>query len=103
MFEVQKLYLSLKDAVMNVEKFVVILIFCTSILKPPNSLFSEKLNHKNTRLAESKNICLPVPGFPTLPSNLMAKTWNSIPGIESLTTLGSAKSLVNKWAKTIPR
>ena len=66
-------------------------------------LFSKKLNTKNTRLAESKNICLPVPGFPTLPSNLIAKTWNSIPGIQSLTTLGSAKSLVNKWAKTIPR
>ena len=66
-------------------------------------LFSEKLNQKNTRLAESKKISLPVPGFPTLPSNFMAKIWNSIPGSHTATTLGSAKSLVNKWAKTIPR
>ena len=53
------------------------------------SLFAEK-EHKSdtcvadrTRSAESSNISLPVPGFPTLPSNLMAKVWNTVPGLVS--------------------
>ena len=66
-------------------------------------LFSEKPNRRNTRLAESKNICPPVPGFKILPSNLMAKVWNTVPGLQTATSLGIVKSLARKWAKTIPR
>ena len=45
----------------------------------------------------------PVPGFQTLPINLMAKTWNKVPVLQTATTLGAAKSLVKKWCNTIPR
>ena len=38
MFEVQKFYFMLKEAFMNIQKFVLTWIFCTSILKPPKSL-----------------------------------------------------------------
>ena len=66
-------------------------------------LFSDKAKMKNTRFAESNNICPPVPGFKFLPSNLMAKVWNSVPGIQTSRTLGEVKTLARKWAKTIPR
>ena len=54
-------------------------------------------------VAKSKDICPPVPGFHTLPINLMAKIWNKVPGLQTATTLGAAKSLVKKWSNTIPR
>ena len=66
-------------------------------------LFSEKTKGRNTRLAESKDICPPVPGFQSLPINLMAKIWNKVPGLQTATTLGAAKTLVKKWSYTIPR
>jgi hypothetical protein len=44
-----------------------------------------------------------VPGFKLLPSNLMAKVWNTVPGLQTATSLGIVKSLARKWAKTIPR
>ena len=66
-------------------------------------LFSKKENARITRLAESDNICPPVPGYQTLPSNIMARIWNSIPGLQTASSLGSVKTLVKKWAQTIPR
>ena len=66
-------------------------------------LFPEKGNKRNTRFTESMNINLPVPGFHTLPSNLLARIWNSVPGLQTVTTLGAAKRLTRNWAKTIPR
>ena len=66
-------------------------------------LFQEHPRERCTRSATSNNICQPVPGYPTLPSNLMAKIWNSVPGLQSATTLGAAKTLSRKWAKSIPR
>ena len=66
-------------------------------------LFSEKPKKRHTRWAESKNICQPVPGFKFLPSNLMAKIWNSVPSLQSATTLDAAKTIAKKWAQTIPR
>jgi len=39
----------------------------------------------------SKDIDLPVPGFPTLSNNFMARIWNTIPGLQHATTLGAAK------------
>ena len=66
-------------------------------------LFSERKFKRNTRLAESMNIDLPVPGFDSLPSNLLARIWNIVPGLQTATTLGAAKRLARKWAQTIPR
>ena len=77
---------------------------CKQSMNPLGScLFAEKENRRNTRLAESLNICPPVPGFKTLPSNLMARIWNTVPGLQTATTLGAVKSIVRKWARTIPR
>ena len=64
-------------------------------------LFSKKENARITRLAESENICPPVPGYQTLPSNIMARIWNSIPGLQTASSLGSVKTLVKKWAQTM--
>ena len=65
-------------------------------------LFSTKVTVKNTRLASSSDISPPVPGFQTLPLNLLAKVWNNVPGLQAATTLGAAKILARKWARTIP-
>ena len=67
------------------------------------NLFAEKSHGRNTRLAVSDNICPPVPGYQTLPSNLMARVSNSVPGLQSAKSLGKAKSLARIWARTIPR
>ena len=68
------------------------------------NLFSEKNYERiKTRFAVSDNICPPVPGYQTLPSNLMARVWNSVPGLQSAKSLGKAKSLARIWARTIPR
>ena len=61
-------------------------------------LFAQKVHGKSTRLAESKNICPPVPGIHMLPSNLLAKVWNSVPGLHTASNLGTAKSIARKWA-----
>ena len=66
-------------------------------------LFSEKENRRITRLAESRKISPPVPGCSTLPSNLMARIWNSMPDLQTATTLGTVKTLARKWAQNIPR
>ena len=66
-------------------------------------IFSEKPHMKCTRLNESNNICPTVPGFHTLPSNLMARIWNSVNELHTATTLGKAKSIAQQWARTIPR
>ena len=66
-------------------------------------LFSDKPIRKHTRSAESKNICPPVPGFKFLPSNLMAKVWNSVPELQAATTLSAAKIIAKRWAQSIPR
>ena len=44
-----------------------------------------------------------VQGYPTLSTNIMARMWNEVPGLQNATTLGAAKSLAKKWAKDIPR
>ena len=56
-----------------------------------------------TRSGTSKEICLPVPGYPTLSTNIMARIWNAVPGLQHASTLGAAKSLAKKWARDIPR
>ena len=58
---------------------------------------------RSTRSQFTNDICLPVPGFPTLASNIMAKIWNSVPELQRAATLGAAKAISPKWAKEIPR
>ena len=53
--------------------------------------------------ATSNNIFPAVPGYPRLATNNMAQLWNNIPELQSAQTLGAAKAISKKWAKTIPR
>jgi hypothetical protein len=66
-------------------------------------LFRERLTVRSTRFTNSKEICQPVPGYPALASNLMARVWNNIPELHSATTLGAARAISRKWAKKVPR
>ena len=66
-------------------------------------LFKEKLCTKSTRFQNSKEIQPPVPGYPNLASNLMARVWNSIPALQNASSLAAAKVISRKWAKNIPR
>ena len=67
------------------------------------SIFNQKPRLQCTRSGTSKEICLPVPGYPTLSTNIMARIWNAVPGLQHASTLGAAKSLAKKWARDIPR
>ena len=66
-------------------------------------LFKEKSNIRLTRSQNSQEIQPPVPGYPNLASNLMARVWNSIPALQNACTLGAAKEISRKWARNIPR
>ena len=66
-------------------------------------LFQDKTGMVSTRFQTSNEIQLPVPGYPTLASNLMARVWNSLPELQNATTLGAARAISKKWAKGIPR
>ena len=66
-------------------------------------IFREKPILQCTRSTNSKDIDLLVQGYPTLSTNIMARMWNEVPGLQNATTLGAAKSLARKWAKEIPR
>ena len=70
-------------------------------------IFREKSNLQCTRSVTThnttKDIGLPVPGYPALSTNIMARIWNTVPGLQDASTLGAAKSLAKKWAKEIPR
>ena len=66
-------------------------------------IFQKKSRLQCTRSVTSKEICLSVPGYPTLPTNIMARIWNVFPGLQFASTLGAARSLAKKWAKDNPR
>ena len=66
-------------------------------------IFWEKSSLQCTRSATLKDIGLFVPGYPTLSTNIMARIWNAVPGLQQASTLGTANSLAKKWAKEIPR
>jgi len=66
-------------------------------------IFRDKSSLQCTRSTTSKDIDLLVQGYPTLSTNIMARIWNTVPGLQHATTLGTAKSLAKKWAKDIPR
>ena len=66
-------------------------------------LFPVKNASRITRSLTSTNATQPVPGYSTLATNLMARAWNSVPGLSNATTQGSAKRVIQKWAKTLPK
>ena len=66
-------------------------------------LFEEKQSVRTTRSVTSKEIRPPVPGYPALTTNSMAKIWNSIPELQNASTIGAAKAISKKWAKVVPR
>ena len=66
-------------------------------------LFQEKTCFRSTRSENSMNIRPPVPGYHTLATNVMARIWNSVPGLQTASTLGAAREISRKWAKEIPR
>ena len=66
-------------------------------------LFKERHALKATRSLNSGEIRPPVPGYPKLATNIMARIWNSIPDLHTDKTLGAARNISKKWARTIPR
>ena len=66
-------------------------------------LFPERTIPRFTKSAVSGDASQPVPGYPFLASNIMAKIWNSVPSLRTATSIGQANSIAKKWAKTVPR
>ena len=66
-------------------------------------LFEEKLCLRSTRSEKSLDIRPPVPGYHTLATNVMAKVWNSVPGLQTASSLSAAKEIARKWARQVPR
>ena len=66
-------------------------------------LFKKQPNLRNTRSMCSNKVDIPVPGYPSLATNIMARVWNAIPELQETSTLAVAKSVARKWARTIPR
>ena len=62
---------------------------------------NKNLSSVNTRSSNSDMIKVPVPGYPSLPVNLMATAWNENPELQNASTLGSAKTAAKKWAKLL--
>ena len=65
-------------------------------------LFREKCPIKFTRSYYSDDATRPVPGYPLIAANIMARIWNTVPGLKSATSLGIASSISQNWAKSIP-
>ena len=68
-------------------------------------LFKEKdaTTDMKLRSQSSKEIRPPVPGYPNLATNIMARIWNDVPGLQNASTISAAKFISRKWAKNIPR
>ena len=89
---------------------VVASITATTLWKAKHSMnplgqciFRERLSLRSTRSTTSNEIPQPVPGYPMLVSNIMARLWNCVPDLQNATTLGVARSISKKWARTVPR
>ena len=64
-------------------------------------LFHQRSNLRTTRSLSSNKFHSPVPGYSTLASNLMVRTWNNIPDLQNATCLASARKISRKWAKSL--
>jgi hypothetical protein len=54
-----------------------------------------------TRSINSLKATQPVPGNQTLAANLMARAWNSSTELQTVTTIGAAKTVARKWASNV--
>ena len=66
-------------------------------------LFHEIPKSITTRSSASDKIPQPVPGYSMLATNIMARVWNAIPELRNANSLGAAKAISKKWAKSVPR
>ena len=62
-------------------------------------LFKEHNSSRSTRSTASNEIRAPVPGYPMLSTNIMARVWNDNPELQSAPTISAAKSAAYKWSK----
>ena len=66
-------------------------------------LFKEPNKSRTTRSDFSTEIRPPVPGYPMLATNNMARIWNDVPELRSASTLAAAERAACKWAKGLPK
>ena len=64
-------------------------------------LFPKRSIMRPTRSINCVKATQPVPGNNTLAANLMARAWNSSPELQTVTTIGAAKSVARKWAQNL--
>ena len=65
------------------------------------TLFPERTISRTTRSINCLKATQPVPGNNTLAANLMARAWNSSTELQTVTTIGAAKSVARKWAQNL--
>ena len=66
-------------------------------------LFPERSISRIMRSVNSTCASQPVPGYPVLATNLIAKAWNSVPDLSASASLVEAKRKIRKWVKTLPQ
>jgi hypothetical protein len=65
------------------------------------NLFPNRTIIRPTRSINSLKATQPVPGYQTLAANLMARAWNSSTELQTVTTIGAAKTVARKWASNL--
>ena len=70
---------------------------------PWTTSLSRNISLQCRRSIVAKDVCLTVPGYHTPSTNIMAKIWNAVPGLQDASTLGAARALSQKWTTQIPR
>ena len=66
-------------------------------------LLKERQRSRVTRSVNSSDVLPPVPGYPTLSTNVMTRVWNSNSALQTASTLAAARTAALKWAKTLPK
>ena len=64
-------------------------------------LFPSRSIIRPTRSMNCGKATQPVPGNKTLAANLMARAWNSSTELQTVTTLGAARTVAQKWARNL--
>ena len=65
------------------------------------TFFPSRSIRRQTRSINSVNATQPVPGNNTLAANLMARAWNSSIELQTVTTIGAARTVAQKWARNL--
>ena len=64
-------------------------------------LFPKRSIMRPTRSINCVKEIQPVPGNNTLAANLMARAWNSSSELQAATTIGTARTVAQKWARNL--